>query len=78
MSMSAETIKNLLNKYGRNIVAKSLTRLFLWGATAISAKLAISRPTDDVLGQLADWGATIVLALIAAAIDYFHQKADRK
>jgi hypothetical protein len=74
--MSVETIKRLLNDWGRPLAAKYLTRLILWGATAISAKLAIDSPSSDTLTKVGEWAAAGACAGAAMLIDYLHHKKD--
>ena len=71
-----ETIKKLLNDWGRPLAAKYLTRLILWGAAAISAKLAIDSPSNDTLTKIGEWAAAGACAGAAMLIDYLHHRKD--
>jgi len=72
-----ETIKRMLDKYGRKLLAKWLTRLLIYGAVAISAKVAVTAPSEDTLGKVAEWAAVVLCGLAAWGIDSLHQKKDR-
>ena len=71
-----DTIKALLDKYARPFLAKYAVRVVSYGATAISAKLAIDAPSADWQTQTANWLVTAALAGITMLIDYLHHKAD--
>ena len=73
-----ETIKTTLARFGRPLLAKWITRAVLWGATAVSAKAAISAPSADVAAQVADWLAAVLLAVAAGGIDFLHDRADKR
>jgi hypothetical protein len=73
-----DTIKGLLGRFGRPLLAKYLTRLVLWGTAAISAKLAVDAPAADTQSKLVDWLVAIAAALLAAGVDYLHHALDRK
>jgi len=71
-----ETIKNLLNQYGRPLIAKYLTRAVLYGMTFVAAKLATDAPDGDTATKIAEWGASAACAGAAMLIDYLHHKKD--
>jgi uncharacterized membrane protein len=71
-----DTIKKLLNDYGRPLAAKYLTRLILWGATAIFAKLSMETPDVTWATKTAEIAATALCAGAAMLIDYYHNKKD--
>ena len=71
-----ETIKKLLNDWGRPLAAKYLTRFILWGAAAVSAKLAIDGPNSDALTKMGEWAAAGACAGVAMLIDYLHHRKD--
>ena len=71
-----DTIKAMLQKYARPFLVKYAIRVVTYGATAISAKLAIASPNADWQTQTADWLATAALAAITMLIDYYRHKAD--
>lgn len=72
-----ESIKALLDKFARPLLVKWLTRLVSWGATAIAAKLAVEAPAEDTQGQVVQWTVTVLLAVVAASIDWWHNRKDR-
>jgi hypothetical protein len=71
-----ETLKRILNDWGRPLAAKYLTRFILWGAAAISAKLAIDSPSTDTLTKIGEWAAAGACAGAAMLIDYLHHRKD--
>jgi hypothetical protein len=73
-----DAIKNLLNGFGRTLLVKWLVRGIGYGLTALSAKLAIDKPSDSVTGELAQWGATALIAGITMGIDFLQHRADKK
>jgi len=66
----------LLNKYGRSLATKCLTRLILWGGAVAFAKLGVDSPSADTAAQVGDWIAAVVCALLAALLDRWHHKTD--
>jgi hypothetical protein len=71
-----ETIKKLLNDWGRPLAAKYLTRLILWGATVLFAKLSMESPDASWVAKTAEIGATAACAGLAMLIDAWHNKKD--
>lgn len=71
-----ETIKDLLAKYGRPLMAKYITRALLYGGTVLAAKLSIDAPKDDTFTEVAGWVASGVCAGLALLIDRWHAKKD--
>jgi hypothetical protein len=73
-----ETITGLLDRFGRPLLVKYLTRFVLWGTAAVSAKLAVDAPAADTQSKLVEWLVAIAAALLAAGVDYLHHALDRK
>ena len=71
-----DTIKEMLAKYGRPLIAKYLTRALLYGGGAVAAKLSIDAPKDDTVTEVAGWAAAGVCAILALLIDRWHAKTD--
>ena len=57
---------------------KYVARIVLYGATAISAKLAIAAPDNDTQAKVTDWIVTALLAGLAMLVDYWRHKSDQK
>jgi hypothetical protein len=76
LSPGARQLDDLLNRFARPFLAKCLTRLITWGATAICGYLALSTPDAAWTTQAAATAAGIVCLLTATTIDRWHHKAD--
>ena len=73
-----DTIKNMLDKYGRPLLAKYVQRGVTYGCAAISAKLAIDAPASDTQAKLVEWLVAGALAGLGMIIDYLHHKYDKQ
>ncbi len=71
-------LTHAVHTYGRPLLSKYITRLVLWGVTAISAKAAIDSPDQDTQTKVAEWLAALGAALLAGLVDYLHHRADKK
>ncbi len=69
-----DTIKALLAKYATPLLSKLVLRGLLYGTSAVTAKMAVAAPDSDVLTKVADYGAAIACALLAAGIDWAQHK----
>jgi len=76
--MKMADIKEMLNTWARPLLAKYLLRGLTYGATALSAKLAIDSPNVDWLTKIAEWVAAAGCAGAAMLIDYYQHRADKK
>jgi len=71
-----DTIRDLINKWGRPLLAKWVTRGLLYGGAALAAKLSIDAPKNDTVAEVGGWVAAGVCALLALLIDRWHAKKD--
>lgn len=72
-----DMLKQFLNDYARPFLVKYVTRGLTYGATAISAKLAIFAPDEDTVTKVAGWVTAGALAGVAMLIDWIHHRKDR-
>lgn len=73
-----DSVKDFLVKFGQPFLMKYVARIVLYGATAISAKLAIAAPDNDTQAKVTDWIVTALLAGLAMLVDYWRHKSDQK
>jgi hypothetical protein len=76
LSPGARQLNDLLNRFARPFLAKCLTRLITWGATAVCGYLALGTPDSTWTTQTAATAASIICLLTATTIDRWHHKAD--
>ena len=71
-----DTIRKLINDYGRPLLAKWITRGLLYGGAALAAKLSIDSPKDDTMTEVGGWIAAGLCAAAALLLDRWHAKKD--
>ena len=71
-----DTIKGLLDKYAKSVIAKYMLRALVYGVVAISTWLHCTQPANDTLAQVADWAATVFVALVMWGLDKYSHKSN--
>jgi hypothetical protein len=76
LTPGARQLNDLLDRFARPFLAKCLTRLITWGATAICGYLALAAPDQTWTTQAAATAAGAACLIAATTIDRWHHKAD--
>lgn len=75
--MNVEGVKVWVYNAARPLLVKWITRGIVYGASAITASIAVESPGDDTITKVSQWVAAVVLALIGLGIDYLHNRIDK-